>query len=54
MTDVREMQARIDNLHGALVTLILWMSQSAVSPIRPDEARQLIEMADGIAAKKPA
>lgn len=52
-TSRREMQAQIDRLQGTLVTLILWMSGSAVSPIRRDEAEQLIAMADGTAAKKP-
>ena len=48
--DVEELQARIGELEVAvgtlsevLGTLVSWMAQSANSPIRPDEAKTLLD-----------
>ncbi len=38
------MQSQIENLQMVLGTLIVWMAQSANSPIRVDEAERLIRM----------
>jgi hypothetical protein len=48
---ILRLTADVQALKMTLGTLIAWMSQSANSPIRADEARKLLE---GLEAKKPA
>ena len=42
-----ELERKLKSTQMALKTLIAWMVQSANTPIRRDEAMQLIRMADG-------
>jgi len=44
---VLALQIEVDRVRVALVTLLIWMSGSAVSPLRHDEVQRLIHIAEG-------
>ena len=45
-TELLRLRRQVEDLQRALCTLIAWMAQSANSPIRIDEAEQLLEIAN--------
>jgi hypothetical protein len=50
--DADMLDRRAEHIEYALRTLIVWMSGSAASPIRRDEAEKLLQMLEGKEARR--